>query len=389
MHRFMEKLLEGATVEWRKLGEVAEIRSGWGFPNSYQGVKEGKYPFYKVSDMNLVGNEMIMSTANNYIDDDVVKKLKISPAPIGTIIFPKIGAAVATNKKRLLSFPSAYDNNVMGLIPGESVMPRFLFYWMQTINLSTLANDSGAVPSIRKSTVEAHLIPIPPLEVQREIVRILDNFTELTAELTAELSARRKQYSYYRDQLLSFGEDEVEWKKLGEVASIGTGKHDTQDAVEDGKYIFYARGREPLRLNSFDFDETAIITAGDGVGVGKVFHYAKGKYALHQRAYRIVPKMGLESRFVYHYIVAYFYTYIQKASVNSSVTSLRRPMFLNFPIPNPPLKKQKEIVAILDKFDTLTNSITEGLPREIELREKQYAYYRDLLLDFPKEEVEV
>ncbi|WP_170855395.1 restriction endonuclease subunit S, partial [Escherichia coli] len=207
-----------------------------------------------------------------------------------------------------------------------------------------------------------------------------------TAELTAELNMRKKQYNYYRDQLLSFKEGEVEWKTLGEVAVIGTGNHDTQDAIEHGKYIFYARGREPLKLNVFDFDETAIITAGDGAGVGKVFHYAKGKYALHQRAYRIVPNAFMNPRFVYHYITAYFFTYIQKASVSSSVTSLRRPMFLKFPIPVPPSEEQARIVEILDKFDTLTNSITEGLPREIELRQKQYEYYRDLLFSFPKPE---
>ena len=175
---------------------------------------------------------------------------------------------------------------------------------------------------------------------------------------------------------------------MGEVAVIGTGSHDTKDAIEDGDHIFYARGRDPLRLNVFDFDETAIITAGDGVGVGKVFHYAQGKYALHQRAYRIVPSEAILPRFVYHYLVAFFYVYIQKASVSSSVTSLRRPMFLNFPIPTPPLAEQARIVAILDKFDTLINSISEGLPREIVARQKQYEYYRDLLLSFSKPEVE-
>ena len=176
----------------------------------------------------------------------------------------------------------------------------------------------------------------------------------------------------------------VEWKMLGEIAEIGTGSHDTQDAIEDGDYIFYARGREPLKLNVFDFDETAIITAGDGAGVGKVFHYAQGKYALHQRAYRIVPSEQMNPRFVYHYIASYFYAYIQIASVSSSVTSLRRPMFLKFPIPVPSFEEQARIVAILDKFDALTNSITQGLPREIELRQQQYEYYRDLLLNFSK-----
>ena len=232
--------------------------------------------------------------------------------------------------------------------------------------------------------------PQKSLEVQAEIVRILDAFTELnaelTAELTTELTARNKQYSHYRDQLLSFKEGAVEWRTLGEVATIGTGSHDTQDAIVDGKYIFYARGREPLRLNEFDFDETAIITAGDGAGVGKVFHYAEGKYALHQRAYRIVPGLAMNPRFVYHCLKTHFYAYIQRASVSSSVTSLRRPMFLEFPIPVPSPKEQARIVAVLDKFDALTESLIVSLPREIELRQKQYQYYRDLLLSFPKSE---
>lgn len=188
---------------------------------------------------------------------------------------------------------------------------------------------------------------------------------------------------------MKFEEGDVEWKTLGDVATIGTGSHDTQDAIADGEYIFYARGRDPLRLNEFDFDETAIITAGDGAGVGKVFHYAQGKYALHQRAYRIVPGTSINPRFVYHCIKSHFYAYIQKASVSSSVTSLRRPMFLNFPIPVPLITEQARIVAILDQFDALTESLTEGLPREIELRQKQYEHYRDLLLSFPTpEEVE-
>ena len=177
---------------------------------------------------------------------------------------------------------------------------------------------------------------------------------------------------------------------LGEIATIGTGSHDTQDAITDGEYIFYARGREPLRLNEFDHDETAIITAGDGAGVGKVFHYTQGKYALHQRAYRIVPGKAMNPRFVYHCLKSHFFAYIQKASVSSSVTSLRRPMFLDFPIPTPSLADQERIVAILDRFDALTDSLSEGLPREIELRQKQYVHYRDLLLSLPKpEEVEV
>ncbi|MEK8098647.1 restriction endonuclease subunit S [Morganella morganii] len=193
----------------------------------------------------------------------------------------------------------------------------------------------------------------------------------------------------YLEKLLDGAE--VEWLPLGLIAEIGTGNHDTKDAIAEGKYIFYARGRDPLRLNEFDFDETAIITAGDGVGVGKVFHYAQGKYALHQRAYRIVSSESLNSRYLYHYIVGNFGSYVTKASVHASVTSLRKPMFLNFKIPIPcpsvpekSLAIQSEIVRILDTFTTLTAELTA----ELTARKKQYSYYRDQLLSFDDGEVE-
>ena len=192
------------------MAEVAEIRSGWGFPNAYQGQSEGVYPFYKVSDMNLVGNETVMTAANNLINEAAAKTLGVTPAPAGTVIFPKIGAAIATNKKRLLSKRSAYDNNVMGLIPGEKLNPRFLFFWMQTVDLTRLAHDSGAVPSIRKSEMENLKIPVPPLEEQERIVSILDKFdalvNDLSSGLPAEIKARRQQYEHYRDRLLTFRE---------------------------------------------------------------------------------------------------------------------------------------------------------------------------------------
>lgn len=229
-------------------------------------------------------------------------------------------------------------------------------------------------------------IPLPPIEVQEEILRILDNFTKCTAELQAELQAREEQYEYYRNKLLSFeGRTDVEYKKLGEVCKLGTGSHNTQDGLTEGQYPFYTRGSEVLYLNDYDYDETAIITAGDGAGVGKVFHFVKGKYALHQRAYRIVPnEKEVLPRFVYYYIGATFYDYIMRNSVSSSVVSIRRPMMVNCPILVPPLAEQQRIVDILDRFYTLTNDITAGLPAEIEARQNQYEFYRNRLLSFKR-----
>ena len=369
----MEKMLDGAKVEWQPLEQLAKIKHG----KDWKGLDSGDIPVY--------GSGGVM----RYVDTYLYNK--------PTVLIPRKGSI--TNIFYIETPFWNVDTIYYTEIDTSKVVPKYLYHFIKTIDLMTLDTGSGR-PSLTQAILNKILVPIPypknpkkSIEIQAEIVRILDAFTELTAELTAkltaELTARKKQYNYYRDQLLSFEEGGVEWKTLGEVAVIGTGSHDTKDAIEDGDYIFYARGRMPLQLDVFDFDETAIITAEDGAGVGKVFHYAQGKFALHQRAYRIVPSEIMNPRFVYHYITSYFYAYIQKVSVSSSVTSLRRPMFLNFPTPVPSLEEQARIVAILDKFDALTGSITEGLPREIALRQQQYEYYRNLLFSFPKPNSEV
>ena len=194
-------------VEFKNLSEVCEFRSGWAFPEKEQGLKNEKYPFYKVSDMN--SSEMFMDVANNYISEETAKKLRCKPAPKDTVIFPKIGAAMATNKKRILTKESCYDNNIMGLI-AKSVDARFLFYCFSRYKLIELAKGTGAVPSLDTNKLKEIKIPVPPLPVQAEIVCILDSLTELetklVSELEAEILARKKQYEYYRDKLLTFEE---------------------------------------------------------------------------------------------------------------------------------------------------------------------------------------
>ena len=144
-------------------------------------------------------------------------------------------------------------------------------------------------------------IPLPPLSIQKEIVSVLDKFSELIEKTDEEIALRQKQYEYYREKLLTFEEGEVEWKKLGDVALIGTGSRNTQDGMNVGQYPFYTRGQEILRLDEYDYNETAIITAGDGAGVGKTFHFVKGCYALHQRAYRFVANEQIISpKFLYN-----------------------------------------------------------------------------------------
>jgi len=156
-----------------EMGKAANVVSGFGFPREYQGVTDEEFPFFKVGDMNLPGNERCMTTIVNTISAATLKKLKAKAFPKGTVIFPKIGAAIATNKKRVLTQPSVVDNNVMGLIPKPPINSWYLFYWMLQFDLRSVSNI-GPIPSMRKTEVERVPIPLPPPSEQRRIVEILD-----------------------------------------------------------------------------------------------------------------------------------------------------------------------------------------------------------------------
>ena len=174
--------------------------------------------------------------------------------------------------------------------------------------------------------------------------------------------------------------EKVEWKKLGDVCEISTGKSNTNEKVDDGKYPFYVRSKDIKRSNTFEFDETAIIIPGEG-GIGDIFHYVQGKYALHQRAYRIhLIEEKLNSKFIYYYIVENFKNFIQRHAVSATVSSIRKPMIENFEIPIPSLEIQEKIANYLDEFTNYAENIKQELQKEFDLRNKQYEYYRDTLL---------
>ncbi|MGQ4537173.1 restriction endonuclease subunit S [Dermabacteraceae bacterium P7074] len=190
------------------LGSAATVVSGIGFPKAFQGKSVGEIPFYKVSDMNSCENQAFMTKSCNYVSSADVSLLKGKVHPSGTVLFPKIGAAIATNKKRILASPALFDNNVMGVVAGKRILPAYLYHFMGTFDLIQISSDSGAVPSIRKASVEQIKIPLPPVEEQKRVSDTLDKFDALVNDISiglpAEIAARRKQYEYYRDRLLAF-----------------------------------------------------------------------------------------------------------------------------------------------------------------------------------------
>ena len=379
LEELIEKLCPDG-VEYKEIGSIAVLGAGGDVPKarfSAEKTVEFNIPIYS--------NGIEEKAIYGYTDIPKVDEPSITISARGTIGW------CALRKEPF--YPIV---RLIYVTPNNEILIDFLKYVIDTIKFKV---PKTGIPQLTIPMVSKYKIPVPPLEVQREIVRILDNFTFLTTELAAELAARQKQYEYYRDLLLTFKSNEstilnertnelelsgaIRWMKLGDIADIGTGNGNTNEGLDTGKYPFFVRSQDIKYKNEYDFDEIAIITSGDGVGVGKIFHFVSGKYALHQRAYRVhITSDNVLPKYFFYYFKNSFLTYISKASFHSSVTSIRRPMMINFPVPVPPLVVQQRIVDILDRFDTLCNDISSGLPAEIEMRQKQYEYYRDKLLSF-------
>ncbi|WP_157146673.1 restriction endonuclease subunit S [Brachyspira pilosicoli] len=378
-------------AEYKALSDLGSFYAGLNGKNK-DDFKDGNAKY--ITYMNVFSNLSVNININDTVQ--IGEKEKQNIVKYGDVIFTGSSetieecgmSSVVTNelneKLYLNSFCFGFRFN-----EPEIMLPDFSKYLFRSTELrkKIIKTASGVTRfNVSKKKMEKILIPLPPIEVQKEIVRILDEFTEKTTKLQEllhrETILRKKQYEYYRDKLLTFNDD-VEWKNLSEIAEIGTGSSNTNEEIENGKYPFFVRSQEVRSKNEYEYDETAIITSGDGVGVGKIFHYIEGKYALHQRAYRIhIIDENVIPKYYFYYMKTTFLSYIEKTSFHSSVTSIRRPMLDNYPVPVPPLEEQERIVNILDKFDALCNDITKGLPAEIELRKKQYEYYRDKLLTF-------
>ena len=223
-------------------------------------------------------------------------------------------------------------------------------------------------------------IPIPPLEVQAEIVRILDKFTELTTELATELANRKKQFEYYRNNLLTFNTN-VEMKKLKDVSeSIASGKN--KNRSESGKYPVYGSTGIIAKTNVPVFSKKQILVARVGANAGYV-HIADGEYDVSDNTLIIDIKTGYSIKYIYHYLVNKNLNQFAKGGGQPLITAGQLKE-LQLPVPN--IEVQERIVNVLDSFDAICCDLNIGLPAEIEARQKQYEYYRDKLLSFKKGE---
>ena len=384
---FLEKLLDGSEVEWKPLDEVANIVNNARKPVKSSSRVSGNIPYY--------GANNIQDYVEGYTHEGEF------------VLIAEDGSASLENYSIQSAVGKFWANNHVHVVNGkEKLNNRFLYHYLTNMNfIPFLAGKERA--KLTKAKLQQIPIPIPPLSVQTEIVKILDALTALTSELTSELILRQKQYEYYREKLLSeeeLGKVGFEWKTIDEISKkISSGG--TPTTSNNG---YYDNGTIPwLRTQEVDFKEiwdtnikitedalnnssakwipaNCVIVAMYGATVGKT---AINKIPLttNQACANIEINDKLACyRYIFHYLTSK-YEYI-KSLGSGSQTNINAQIIKKLKVPVPPIEEQYRIVSILDKFETLTNSITEGLPLAIEQSQKRYEYYRELLLNFPSRE---
>lgn len=373
-------------VEWKKLGDYIELYTGEQL-NKDAMLSDGVYP--------VMNGGVLASGFTDSFNEEA-----------DTITISQGGASAGFVNWIESKFWAGAHCFIVKVI-NDKIINRYLYFFLKNSERKMMLSKYGAgIPSLSKESVNKLLIPIPPLSIQQEIVRILDTFTELTANLQTELDARKKQYAYYRDCLLNFeGVDGVEWKKLGEICVI-------------------VRGASPRPINKF------LTSGSEGVNWIKIGDTKAGVKYITETKEKITKEGASKSRYVKKgdfilsnsmsfgrpYILAvdgcihdgwlsisafenvlisdYFYYILNsakvqqemkmKASFGGAVQNLNVDIVKSLEIPIPPLPEQRRIVAILDHFETLVNDLSVGLPAELEARRKQYEYYRDKLLTFDR-----
>ena len=385
-------------VEFRRLDEIFYTRNGYTPSKSNSNYWNGNtcIPWFRMEDIREHGNILFDSLYH------------VTPTAIKGEVFPEDSIIVATSatigEHALVRVKSLANQRFTYLMLKDEYKYlydiKFLYYYCYKLDqwcISHLNQSSFASVDMRK--FYAFTFPIPPLEVQRKIVYILDNFTELTAQLTAELSARKKQYEYYRNKLLHI--EQVPYFSLEELCEIVDYRGKTPRKVDVGIFLVTAKNirkgyidyeKSTEYIDESDYEEVmhrGIPQVGDVLitteaPCGNVAQVDRENIALAQRVIKYRSKTPLLNNDYLKYILLgkEFQDKLSIAATGGTVKGIKGSKLHKLTIPVPDIERQKKIVNILKQFDVFCNDIINGLPAEIEARKKQYEYYRDKLLTF-------
>lgn len=410
--------IDCSNVEYKRLGEVCNVQSG-GTPSK----KESEYwnggtiPWLAST---VCKNKKSVEEVTNYITEKGLKNSSAKMMKEKTTLIALVGATIG--KIAFLTFEASINQNVAGLFPIDEniINADYLFYACSTLYSKFQNLGNGKLAMANMSFVRNLVIPVPPLSVQENIVKILDRFDKLNNDMSeglpAEIEARKKQYEYYRDTLLSFDDKAcsqivkverereltrikaIKWLKLGEIGKVRMCKRilksqtNTQFGVPFYKIGTFGKKADAYVSNelfneykskySYPKKGDILISCSGTIGRTVVFN---GEPAYFQDS-NIVWLENDESVVLNTYLKYCYDRQPWRAESGGTIARLYNANIENAVIPVPSLEEQERIVSILDRFDKLCNDISEGLPAEIEARQKQYEYYRDKLLMFKRVE---
>ena len=370
-------------VEIRSLEDCCNLLDKKRKPITKASREAGEYPYY--------GANGIQDYVANYIFDGMF----VLVGEDGSVI-TKSGTPVVTWAEGKI-----WVNNHAHIIEEkDGVMLRYLYHYLQTIDVTSLIH--GNIPKLTSGDFKALKIAVPPLEVQREIVHILDYFTLLTAELTAELTARKKQYNFYRDKMLNFGNKAAVYKMSELCESIADGDHMPPPKSDEGiPFITISNINE---YHNIDFENTMYVpelyynslAEKRKPHKGDILYTVVGSYGIpvcveddkkfvFQRHIAILRpnKDIIKSRYMFHAMQSTdFKIQADKLAKGAAQKTIALSALGKMKMPVPSLDVQEKIIKVLDNFESICTDLNIGLPAEIEARQKQYEYYRDLLLTF-------
>ena len=375
--------IKNCPVEWKELGDknVAKLSRGKVMSKQFLEENKGEFPVYS----SQTANNGEIGRISSFEYDGEYITWTTDGANAGTVFYRKGKFSIT---------------NVCGLVEinSDQLLTKFVYYYL-TISTKKYVSSGMGNPKLMSNVMGKIKIPILPLEIQEKIVQILDKMTEYVTELTSELTSRKKQYSFYRDKLLSFEDEvyQVEWKKLGEVGKVSMCKRILKNQTsDDGEIPFYKIGTfgkvatsyisrelfEEYKLR-FSYPKVGdiLISASGTIGRTVVFN---GEDSYFQDS-NIVWLEHDESQVLNRYLYYFYQMNPWKVSDGGTISRLYNGNIEKTTIPVPSLEIQSRIVQVLDNFDTVCNDLNIGLPKEIELRQKQYEYFREKLLTFVAE----
>ena len=382
-------------VEYKRLGEVCDFQNGFAFKSAL--FKENGEAILRITNIsNGVINEedlkyFLLDDYKEDLDNYIVSKNDIVIAMSGATT-GKIGINNTSKKFYLNQRVGKFIPNIVKL------NNRFLYHFLlsKSLEILKISSGSGAQPNLSTENIKNLVIPAPPLEVQEEIAKILDNYTksveELKEKLNAELITRKKQYSWYRDYLLKF-ENKVEIVKLGDISEYSKDKIDIKELSPEN----YIGIENMLQDAKGVIKSSCLLTEGrctkffeGDILIGNIRPYLK-KIWLSDRigganADVLVIKKSIESidnKYLFFVLSSEkFFSYVMKSVKAGKMPRGNKEMIMRYQFPLPPLEVQKRIVEVLDNFEKICNDLNIGLPAEIEARQKQYEFFRNYLLTF-------